>query len=82
MGGIDVTTRNIKRTDPCPCGSTLSAKDCCYSSKPPVTMPIPQYVTATWVLVPNLHKPGDVSATKINSGTDYSGFQQKCSGDT
>ncbi|WP_348519797.1 SEC-C domain-containing protein [Alicyclobacillus hesperidum] len=42
---IVLATMNVKRTAPCPCGSPLAAKDCCYPTKSQVNMPIPQYIT-------------------------------------
>jgi hypothetical protein len=39
-----LSTTTLKRNAPCPCGSELLAKDCCYPTKPPVNLPVPQYV--------------------------------------
>ncbi|WP_407655229.1 SEC-C domain-containing protein [Alicyclobacillus dauci] len=56
----------MKRNANCPCGSGLLAKECCYPTKPPINMPVPQYVKLDNVPV----------ATRVNGLVDDSMREQ------
>lgn len=74
-------------TEPCPCGSQLMAKLCCYPVKPPINSPFPPYVRETIVdtvspsldviLSSNAPKPVKDVATRLSSFTITQAYAQE-----